>query len=160
MRKTLVLTAGLLSMMNATLVFAATPSASASPSPLLSPKQVVQLQLDALKAVDQPFKDAGFATVFRFASPENQGQTGPLPRFSKMIREGFGEMINHKSSRLLTPIQQQGQLLQPVELVSLAGRTYRYVFLLRRIDSESCSGCWMTDGVIPQDDGEPQSQEL
>ena len=64
MRKTLVLTAGLLSMMNATLVFAATPSATNSPSPLLSPKQVVQLQLDALKAVDQPFKDAGFATVF------------------------------------------------------------------------------------------------
>jgi len=160
MRKTLVLMAGLLSMMNATLAFAAAPAAAAGPNPKLTPKQVVQLQLDALKAVDAPVKDAGFATVFRFASPENQGQTGPLPRFAKMIREGFGEMLNHKSSRLLAPLQQQDQLLQPVELVSLAGRTYRYVFLLRRVDSENCAGCWMTDGVIPQDDAAPQSQEL
>lgn len=160
MRKTLVLTAGLLSMMNATLAFAATPMGTAGPNPKLTPTQVVQLQLDALKAVDTPVKDAGFATVFRFASPENQGQTGPLPRFARMIREGFGEMLNHKSSRLLTPVQQADQLLQPVELVSLAGRTYRYVFLLRRIDSGACTGCWMTDGVIPQDDRAPQSQEL
>lgn len=157
MRQTLVSLAGLLLMMNATLALSAVEVA---PRPALTPKQVVQAQLDALKAVDQPIKDAGFATVFRFASPENREQTGPLPRFAKMIRDGFGEMLNHKSSRLLTPVQQQDQLLQPVEVVSLAGRTYRYVFLLRRIDSANCIACWMTDGVIPQDSGVPQSQEL
>ncbi len=157
MRQTLVSLAALMAMLNAGL---ATAQPGASPSPALTAQQVVQLQLDALKTVDAPVKDAGFATVFRFASPENREQTGPLPRFAGMIRQGFGEMLNHKSSRLLTPVQQQDQLLQPVELVSLAGRTYRYVFLLRRIDSANCSGCWMTDGVIPQDDSTPQSQEL
>lgn len=160
MRRTLVPVAGLLVMMNAALAPAASAENATAPSPALSARQVVVAQLSALKAVDLPVKDAGFATVFRFASPENREQTGPLPRFSKMIREGFGEMINHKSARLLTPVQQDEQLMQPVELVSLAGRTYRYVFLLRRVDSPSCPGCWMTDGVIPQDEGAGQSQEL
>ncbi len=133
--------------------------AAPQPSPGLSPREVVQLQLDALKKVDQPVKDAGFATVFRFASPRNQAQTGPLPRFSKMIREGFGEMLNHKSARLETTLQQQDEALQPVVLTSLAGRTFRYVFLLRLQDSEDCKACWLTDGVIPQDES-TSSQEL
>lgn len=160
MRRNLISVAGLLALLNATLACAAEPLTASGPSPALSAKQVVQVQLAALKAVDEPSKDAGFATVFRFASPENKEQTGPLPRFSKMIRDGFGEMLNHKSARLLTPMQQEDQLLQPVELVSLAGRTYRYLFLLRRVDTPGCKGCWMTDGVIPQEDGAPQSQEL
>lgn len=160
MRRSLVSLAGLLAGMNAALASAAVPATAAGPSPVLSARQVVELQLNALKTVDMPSKDAGFATVFRFASPENKEQTGPLPRFSKMIRDSFGEMLNHKSARLLAPVQQEDQLLQPVELVSLAGRTYRYVFLLRRVESASCAGCWMTDGVIPQVDGARQSQEL
>lgn len=126
-----------------------------NPNPDLSPSEVVSLQLDALREVDRPVTDAGFATVFRFASPENQAQTGPLPRFARMIREGYGELINHRSARLLATIQQGEEALQPVEVTSRAGRVIRYVFLLRRIDEGPFAGCWMTDGVVqPADAGQ------
>ena len=39
------------------------------PSPELSPRDVVRIQLSALKHNDTPEPDAGIATVFRFASP-------------------------------------------------------------------------------------------
>ncbi len=160
MPKPLLSFAVLLLLLNSRLVPAAAPSLP-SPSPQLGPREVVQLQLAALQAVDSPSKDAGFATVFRFSSPENRAQTGPLPRFSKMIREGFGEMINHKKAVLLPVIQEAGKALQPVELTSLGGQTYRYVFVLRKQDLEDCQGCWLTDGVIPQDAGAGNSsQEL
>ena len=141
-------------------VLASAPLAWAQePNPRLSPREVVQLQLDALRTVDRPSKDAGFATVFRFTSPENQEQTGPLPRFSKMIREGFGELLNHRSAKLPPTVQEADRALQPVEITSLAGRTYRYVFVLRRQGEGEYRGCWMTDGVVPRDET-GQSQEL
>lgn len=144
-----------------TLTGLAVQAAPASePNPNLSPRDVVQLQLEALKKVDQPYKDAGFITVFRFTSPQNRAQTGPLPRFSKMIREGFGEMLNHKSARLEATLQQADEALQPVEITGLGGKTYRYVFVLRRQDDEGCRACWLTDGVIPQDAATSPSQEL
>ncbi|MES2682832.1 MAG: DUF4864 domain-containing protein [Pseudomonadota bacterium] len=157
MRKTFILITAFASTLN--LALAATPAAVAKPSPALTPREVVQLQITALKAVDHPTKDAGFATVFRFTSPGNRAQTGPLPRFSRMIRDGFGEMINHKSARLLDTIQQADEALQPVEIISLGGKRYQYVFVLRRQDDENCRACWLTDGVIPQDE-RSQSQEL
>lgn len=144
----------------ATVMVSAHAASLTQPSPRLSPRDVVKLQLDALKAVDQPVKDAGFATVFRFTSPGNRAQTGPLPRFAQMIRQGFGEMINFKSAALLPTVQEADQALQPVEVTSLAGRKYRYVFVLRRQDDGNCIGCWLTDGVIPQDQGKQSSQDL
>ncbi|MES2884577.1 MAG: DUF4864 domain-containing protein [Pseudomonadota bacterium] len=135
------------------------PAWAQEPNPGLSPREVVQLQLDALRLVDRPSKDAGFATVFRFTSPENREQTGPLPRFSRMIREGFGELLNHRSAKLPATLQEADRALQPVEITSLAGRTYRYVFVLRRQAEGDYQGCWMTDGVVPQDET-GQSQEL
>lgn len=158
MRTSLIAVAAFLALLNPALAAAPTPH-TAKPSPQLSPREVVQLQLDALKRVDQPTKDAGFVTVFRFSSPENRAQTGPLPRFSKMIREGFGELLNHRSATLAATLQQGNQALQPVEIISVGGQRYRYVFVLRRQDTDDCRQCWMTDGVIPKDDTEG-SQEL
>lgn len=156
MRANFKLTAALLLGLNAPLVLAEVATA---PNPALSPREVVEAQLAALQKVDVPAKDAGFATVFRFTSPENREQTGPLPNFSKMIRTGFGEMINHRSVTLPPTLQQGDEALQAVELTSRAGRTYRYVFLLRRQEAGQYAGCWMTDGVVPQEAG-GQSQEL
>lgn len=158
MRNTFFALAASVTILNAPLA-GAQASAALQPHPSLSPREVVQLQLDALREVDRPTKDAGFETVFRFTSPENREQTGPLPRFSAMIRNGFGELINFKSARLLSPVQQGERLLVPVEITSLAGRTVRYIFVLRRQLQSPYQGCWMTDGVIPQD-GPGKSQEL
>lgn len=129
------------------------PAGIAQPAPGQSPHTVVSLQLAALRQVDEPAPEAGFATVFRFASPENQRQTGPLPRFSRLLRSGpYGALINHREAQVLAAIEQDGQAQVPVDVTSRSGRVYRFVFLLRRVADPACPGCWRTDGVIPPAD--------
>lgn len=130
-----------------------------TPSPQYSPRQVVEIQLNALQRLDEPEKDAGIATVFRFASPENRSQTGPLPRFAQMLREGYPEMLNHRSHNLSPPVVQGDEALQPVELTSRGGRILRYVFVLRQQLDGPYKDCWMTDGVVVPDD-QPEGREI
>lgn len=126
------------------------------PRPGQSPRAVVSLQLAALRQVDEPEPDAGFATVFRFASPENQRQTGPLPRFTRLLRSApYAVLINHREAVVLAAIEQGERASVPVDVTSRAGRVYRFVFLLRRVADPSCPGCWRTEGVIPPVEAAP-----
>lgn len=70
------------------------------PAPELSVTDVVETQLAAL----QRGEDADLAVVFAFASPGNRAQTGPLPRFIAMIRDGYDVMIQHRSAELAPPL--------------------------------------------------------
>jgi len=139
----------------ATTVSAADKAAAPiGPDPALSPAAVVLLQLAALAKVDQPVRDAGFAVVFGFASPGNQGQTGPLPRFAKMLRDGYPEMLNHRSATLAPLISQGNRALQGVELIDRSGVSHRYVFQLSKQTEGRYKDCWLTDSVVqaPEED--------
>lgn len=118
------------------------------PDPSLDPVTVVKLQLEALAHVDQPVKDAGLAVVFRFASPGNQAQTGPLEKFSRMIRSGYADMLNHRSASVVKSTIDGDQALEAVEIIDRAGVTHRYVFILSKQTEAPYKDCWMTDGVI------------
>lgn len=118
------------------------------PDPSLDPVTVVKLQLEALAHVDQPVKDAGLAVVFRFASPGNQAQTGRLEKFSRMIRSGYAEMLNHRSATVVKSTIDGDQALEAVELIDRAGVLHRYVFILSRQSEAPYKDCWMTDGVV------------
>ena len=74
---------------SAILPFASAPGAQPvgpDPSPDLSPEDVVRIQVEALQRNDEPSPDAGIEAAFRFASPSNRRATGPLGRFSEMVR--------------------------------------------------------------------------
>jgi len=134
------------------LLFASAASAAdvanpPKPDPALSPAAVVQLQLAALAMVDKPERDAGFVTVFGFASPVNRSQTGPLKRFAGLIREGYPEMLNHRSTTLLPLIMQGDIAIQGVELIDRIGVLHRYVFELSKQPEGEFRDCWMTDSV-------------
>jgi hypothetical protein len=130
----------------------ATPS---NPSPELSPGDVVRIQLEALQHNDLPEPDAGIALAFRFSSPGNREQTGPLPRFSEMIRSAYAEMLNHREVRLPAPLIQGDEAIQPVEVVAKNGATFRYLFILSRQSEPPYAGCWMTDSVLTDPDQAP-----
>lgn len=139
------------------LALAANPSPQ--PDPRHPPAAVTTFQLKALQHVDEPLPNAGFAVVFRFTSPENRAKTGPLPRFSKMLRDGYGELLNHRSAKLLATVQHGDQALQPVDVTTRAGNVLRYVFVLRRQAEGRYRGCWMTDSVITPEPAVP-AQEI
>jgi hypothetical protein len=133
------------------------------PDPEYTPRDVVQIQLDALQHNDDPSPDAGIAIVFRFASPQNQQQTGPLPKFTQMIKGPvYAVMLNYQSADF-APVQVvKNQARQLIRLTASDGTVAYFAFLLQKQSDGPFKNCWMTDGVVrlappapPPDDAEP-----
>ncbi len=126
------------------------PAAPTEPSPKLTPAQVVSAQLAALKNNDD--RDSGIRISFRFASPGNKAQTGPIERFIAMVKNpAYLPMINHQSVHP-EPIEVNGSAArQIVTLVASHGKRTRYLFVLSKQKQPPCRGCWMTDAVVRLD---------
>ena len=122
------------------------------PSPDYEPEQVVKIVVDSLQNNSEP-GDQGIATVFRFASPGNRATTGPLERFTRMIKGGFSDMLNHEDARF-DPMKVSGDTaVQAVWLLTNSGKEVGYAFQLSRQQSGEFEGIWMTDAVVPLGEG-------
>lgn len=142
----------LIFMLGCTMSIAEVP---AQPASKLSPTDVVNLQLKALKHNDEPQADAGIATVFRFTSPGNRELTGPLPHFAKMIHQGYAAMLDYQTATLEPVIIKGDAALQGVDLIDSEGNAHRYVFILSRQQDSPYRGCWMTDSVLSDEEERP-----
>ncbi len=133
--------------MTPTLIALALLSGTPEPDPSLGPDRVVQIQVDALRAVDKPARDAGIATTFRFASPGNREATGPLARFTAIVKAPeYRPLLGHRIAGY-DPIAIEGDAAaQRVRVIAADGRAYDYEF---RLSKDPRSACWFTDGVIP-----------
>lgn len=128
-----------------------------TPSPALSPEQVVRLQLESLQHNDE--SNQGIAAAFNFASPDNKRNTGPLARFVKMLKTPpYNAMLNHRSIEF-DPIEISGdRATQRIKLTGADGQSTVYIFMLSKQTQAPYQNCWMTDGVtvepskdLPQD---------
>ena len=64
----------------------------------ITPKAVVEIQLNGLKQNDLEYKDRGIEQTWTFAHPNNKRVTGPLGNFKRMIKgASYKMMINHLS---------------------------------------------------------------
>ena len=132
---------------------AASPSdpaapAAPEPSPDLSPAEVVRIQVEALKRNDDPTPGAGIATAFRFASPGNRAATGPLPRFDRMVRAGYADLLGFARAEYGDLTVTGDRAVAAVTLVLRDGRRVTYGFALSRQTAGAYAGCWMTDAVV------------
>jgi hypothetical protein len=124
--------------------------AETSPSPGLSPEEVVRIQVEALRTNDAT--DAGIALVFRFASPHNRRTTGPLSRFTQMIRTPpYALMLNHRTASYGPTTLGQSRMRQDVTITADDGTTTRFVWLVSRQEDGPYARCWMTDDVFGVD---------
>lgn len=115
----------------------------------ITPQQVVRIVIDALGTNGQSDQDAGIATVYRFASPGNRANTGPLSRFTTMIKRGFSDMLDHQGSRF-DEMEITGDIaVQAVWLLQPSGEEVGYAFQLGLQSSGEYAGMWMTDAVMP-----------
>ncbi len=115
------------------------------PRPVLTPDEVVAIQLDALRHNDDA--DRGIAVAFRFASPSNKKNTGPEPRFARMIKEGPYALMLAYTRVAYEPAQIEGDSARLK--VTLVGdtRAVSFVFYLTRQRDGEYADCWMTDAV-------------
>ena len=115
------------------------------PDSTLSPSEVVRIQLEALRHNDE--QDRGIAVAFRFASPANRANTGPLSRFIAMIKQGpYALMLDHREAAYGPVETKSGRSRQRVTLTGRREHT-TYWFYLSRQSEPPFADCWMTDAV-------------
>lgn len=130
------------------------PALKLEPTPHMTPRQVLEIQLRALAANAEWGRDRGIALTFRFASPGNQRQTGPLPRFARMVKgRVYGPLVDHREARIGPTQLVDGRALIPVDITAADGTQHPYAWVLGRQTSGAHRDCWLTDAVVPLGDG-------
>ena len=121
---------------------------NAYPEPKLKPNDVVRLQLLAMQQNDD--SDFGIEVTFRFASPANKKQTGPLKRFIGLVRNpSYRPLLNHINATFLELNIEEDFAVQDVIITTSNGKRIGYRFRLSIQKGTLYPGCWMTDSVIP-----------
>ena len=121
---------------------------NAYPEPELKPNDVVRLQLLAMQQNDD--SDFGIEVTFRFASPSNKIQTGPLKRFIRLVRNpSYRPLLNHINATFLELNIQEDFAVQDVIITTSNGERIGYRFRLSIQKGPLYPGCWMTDSVVP-----------
>ena len=121
---------------------------NAYPEPELKPNDVVRLQLLAMQQNDD--SDFGIEVTFRFASPANKKQTGPLKRFIRLVRNpSYLPLLNHTNATFLELTVEEDFAVQDVIITTSKGERIGYRFRLSIQKGTLYPGCWMTDSVGP-----------
>jgi hypothetical protein len=120
------------------------------PNSELTPQIVVALQLDALQIDDLVPGNQGIRAAFKFASPSNQAQIGPIERFIQLLKtDRYRPMIGFERAELDIFRVLGGDLAQQ-RVVLLNGKSdpATYMFILSIQERPPYAGCWMTDAVL------------
>ena len=121
---------------------------NAYPEPELKPNDVVRLQLLAMQQNDD--SDFGIEVTFRFASPANKKQTGPLKRFISLVRNpSYRPLLNHINATFIELTVEEVFAIQDVIITTSNGERIGYRFRLSIQKGPLYPGCWMTDSVTP-----------
>ena len=121
---------------------------NAYPEPELKPNDVVRLQLLAMQQNDE--SNFGIEVTFRFASPANKKQTGPLKRFIGLVRNpSYRPLLNHINATFLELTVEEVFAVQDVIITPYNGERIGYRFRLSIQKGPLYPGCWMTDSVTP-----------
>ncbi len=124
------------------------PTKDPAPAPELAPHDVVRIQVEALQKNNT--LNAGISLTYRFASPDNKRHTGPLNRFSEMVRAApYNRLLNHLNAQYGPLTVAGNRALQMVSIIDNAGEEIAYVWVLSLQSEGKFKNCWMTDAVIP-----------
>jgi hypothetical protein len=137
------------------------PDAAGLPEPSTGqqPEDVVRIVIEALAHNDKPYADAGIATTFAFASPANKVNTGPLPKFTQMIRTpAYGIMIDHVDHEFSEVVLMGEMAYQMVKVGASSGVEVVFAFRLSQQHGGDFDGMWMTDAVWPVATGDIPDQ--
>ena len=108
----------------------------------------MRLQLLAMQKND--VSDYGIEITFRFASPSNKTQTGPLKRFIRLVKNtSYRHLLNHNSVNFLDLTIKENIAIQDMIITTSTGRRIGYRFRLSLQKSIEYLDCWMTDAVMP-----------
>jgi len=116
----------------------------------MTARAVVETQLKALKSNDTPAADHGINVAWDYAHPLNKANTGPLPRFTRMLySSAYKPLINHRSHTITELESSASSAAFQVLVISGDGTQLEYIWAVQRIDREDESSAWRTTAVSP-----------
>ncbi len=119
------------------------------PSVSIEPKEVVKIQLSALMKNDSPYKDRGILQTWEFAHPNNQRFTGPIEKFTNMLKtQAYSMLLNHQEHEISEIFKSQN--LATYEVIIL-GKNKNYFKFKWQVEKNNFEGdrkdCWLTTAV-------------
>ncbi len=122
-----------------------------SPSPELSPANVVDIQLNALKHNNA--EDSGIAVAFKFASNAIKKTPAAFSSFAAVIKSSQYESLMHFSSFRKMPLRYHYKAaIQLVEVEEPGGERSVYMFVLKRSNEDPTKGCWLLESLRKVDE--------
>lgn len=124
-------------------------SKSMQPEPTMGPQEVVDLQMKAMQRNNYPYENHGIEIAYRFASPANKENTGPIQRFTQMVNNDMYHSLLNARQYGLDAIEIDGNVaVQKVTLIDEQDQPVVYYFQLSKQEEGEYKNCWLTDGVV------------
>ena len=118
------------------------------PNPDIAPAEVIAIQLNGLKHNDSPETDAGIRQTWEFAHPRNRAMTGPLKRFTTMLKgPGYDVMLNHASHEIVPANSGEGWRRFDVFMETENGEVMQFAWIVEKVTDGRYKNCWMTVAV-------------
>ena len=118
------------------------------PNPDIAPAEVIAIQLNGLKHNDSPETDAGIRQTWEFAHPRNRAMTGPLKRFTTMLKgPGYDVMLNHASHEIVPANSGEGWRQFDVFMETENGDVMQFSWIVEKVTDGRYKNCWMTVAV-------------
>lgn len=120
------------------------------PSTELTAENVISIQLKALSDAEyDPETDSGAAQVWAFAHPSNRAMTGPLPRFTRMLKSlNYRPLIGHRQHFLRLVEETKDKAHFAVRVTGQDGWVYGYSWQLAKVPEGAFANMWMTTTVV------------
>ena len=119
------------------------------PNSRIEPYQVIKIQLRGLMNNDDPSTDYGIKQTWEFAHPSNKKYTGPINKFTKMIKgEGYRMLLNHTESEVVEVFKSNNQYGFDVTILALDKNYYRFQWVVEKYYEDGpLKDCWLTTSV-------------
>ena len=119
-----------------------------SPSPELSPAEVVHNQLEALRHNDYPDSDAGIAVIFSFMAAEHKLRASNLDEFIKLWHNPvYQDMLNMQTYKVEEHFVEEEEAVFFVFLESQDAEKAMYIFELHKVTDGPMAGAWLNTDV-------------
>lgn len=119
---------------------------ASKPSPSLSARQVVEIQLNALQHND--LFDRGIRRAFYFTTTFNTEGRKSYGDFQKLLRsKQFAHILNHRYVKRGSLKYYQNKAFQVIAVVDQDNNIAEYLFELVLQKESPSKGCWLTKSV-------------
>ena len=121
-----------------------------SPHPDMQPKNVIKIQLKSLQKNNDPTPDAGILQTWAFAHPSNRIMTGPVERFTLMMKsQNYKNILYHRNHKIEQVFKTKRHSQFAVTITTLDYQKMTFKWELEKVQKGKFSGSWMTTSVSP-----------